>query len=120
MLCIGCTPEKRLNRLLRKNPHLVTTTIVHDTIIIEKVVHDTITKIVFNDSVTVINNERVKLKYFYDTLRQEIHHDVECKEVPVVYEKKIVTVEPPKKPFNWLVLFLSLIIGLMIYKLLKS
>ena len=112
----ACSPESRLNRLLKKNPHLVKTEIIHDTIIVEKVVHDTITKVVFHDTVTVINNERVKLKYFYDTLRETIHHDVECKEVPVVYEKKIVTVEPPPKPFNWWIFFIILVLGLIILK----
>jgi hypothetical protein len=40
----------------------------------------------------VINNERVILKYFYDTLREIIHHDIECLG-DTVYSERIVTVE---------------------------
>lgn len=97
----ACSPSRRLGRLLKKHPELVKTTIVHDTITIEKVVHDTITKIVRHDSVTVVNNERVKLKYFYDTVRQEIHHEVECKEIIKPYVKEIKTVQAVKTKLPW-------------------
>ena len=46
----------------------------------------------FHDTTTVINNERVILKYFHDTLTKEIHHYVECKE-DTVYVEKLVPIE---------------------------
>lgn len=93
-LILGCSPQERLNRLLTKYPTLTEkdTIIVRDTITIEKYVHDTTTVLEFHDTTTVINNERVILKYFHDTLTKEIHHYVECKE-DTVYVEKLVPIE---------------------------
>jgi len=68
------------------------TLIVRDTVVIETYNHDTITLLEFHDTTTVINNEKVILKYFYDTLREVIHHEVECLG-DTVYTEKLVTVE---------------------------
>jgi len=78
---IACAPQKRLNNLITKYPHLAykDTLVVRDTITIEEYVHDTTTILEIHDTTTVINNERVILKYFHDTLTKEIHHYVECK-----------------------------------------
>jgi len=93
-LILGCSPQERLNRLLTKYPTLTEkdTIIVRDTITIEKYIHDTTTVLEFHDTTTVINNERVILKYFHDTLTKEIHHYVECKE-DTVYVEKLVPIE---------------------------
>ena len=93
-LILGCSPQERLNRLLTKYPTLTEkdTIIVRDTITIEKYVHDTTTVLEFHDTTTVINNERVILKYFHDTLTKEIHHYEECKE-DTVYVEKLVPIE---------------------------
>ena len=93
-LILGCSPQERLNRLLTKYRTLTEkdTIIVRDTITIEKYVHDTTTVLEFHDTTTVINNERVILKYFHDTLTKEIHHYVECKE-DTVYVEKLVPIE---------------------------
>ena len=93
-LILGCSPQERLNRLLTKYPTLTEkdTIIVRDTITIERYVHDTTTVLEFHDTTTVINNERVILKYFHDTLTKEIHHYVECKE-DTVYVEKLVPIE---------------------------
>jgi hypothetical protein len=84
-LIVGCSPQKRLNRLLTKHPQLTQqdTIVVRDTVTIQTYVHDT---------TTVINNERVILKYFHDTLTKEIHHYVECKG-DTVYMEKLVPIE---------------------------
>tara|TARA_R100000687_G_C6400285_1_gene141551 strand:+ start:124 stop:573 length:450 start_codon:yes stop_codon:yes gene_type:complete len=94
LLFIFCTPQKRLNRLITKFPHLTEkdTIYVRDTIIIESYNRDTTTIIRTHDTTTVINNERVVLKYFYDTLRETIYHDVECIG-DTVYTEKLITVE---------------------------
>jgi hypothetical protein len=93
-LIVGCSPQKRLNRLLTRYPNLTEqdTLIVRDTIMVEKYVHDTTTVLEFHDTTTVINNERVILKYFHDTLTKEIHHYVECKG-DTVYMEKLVPIE---------------------------
>lgn len=93
-LIVGCSPQKRLNRLLTRHPNLTEqdTIIVRDTVLVERYIHDTTTVLEFHDTTTVINNERVILKYFHDTLTKEIHHYVECKG-DTVYMEKLVPIE---------------------------
>ncbi|MBC8436719.1 hypothetical protein H8D85_00180, partial [bacterium] len=75
----SCTPQRRLNRLLTNHPQLLEkdTIIVKDTVVVQNYNYDTTTIIRLHDTTTVINNERVVLKYYYDTLREVIYHDVE-------------------------------------------
>lgn len=115
---VGCSPQKRINRIIKNNPHLVQkdTVWITDTIIVEGVKYDTITKFLTNTKVEVINNERVRLQYFYDTVTNEIHHEVECKENRIVYERsfvvdKVVTTHDWQKYVIWLVILLVVIVG---------
>ena len=115
---VGCSPQKRINRIIKNNPHLVQkdTVWITDTIIVEGVKYDTITKFLTNTKVEVINNERVRLQYFYDTVTNEIHHEVECKENRIVYERsfvvdKLVTTHDWQKYVIWLVILLVVIVG---------
>ena len=124
LICVACSPSKRLNRIVKNNPHLLDSVKIEviDTIYVERYVHDTITKIVKHDSTIVVDNERVFLKYFYDTVRQEIIHEYECKEVKTVYKTEVKT---PRVVINkptiwehivsiwWLIL---LIIGFYLFK----
>ena len=94
LLLIGCSPQERLNRLVTKFPDLTETDTIYvrDTVVVENYNYDTTTLIRTHDTTTVINNERVILKYFYDTLREVIHHEVECLG-DTVYTEKLVTIE---------------------------
>lgn len=91
---ISCSPQNRLNRKVKraenyayKHGLVIKDTIkVVDTVIIESYIHDTTATIIKHDSTIVVNNEKVFLKYFYDTLRQEIYHEVECKGDTIVRE----------------------------------
>ena len=97
LLCIfliSCNPQNRLNRKVKraenyayKHGLVIKDTIkVVDTVIIESYIHDTTATIIKHDSTIVVNNEKVFLRYFYDTLRQEIYHEVECKGDTIVKE----------------------------------
>ena len=97
LLCIffiSCSPQNRLNRKVKraenfayKHGLVIKDTIkVIDTVIIETYIHDTTATIIKSDSTIVVNNEKVFLRYFYDTLRQEIYHEVECKGDTIVKE----------------------------------
>jgi hypothetical protein len=94
LLVFGCSPQKKLQRLVKKHPELIKldTIIIRDTIIIEDFVVDTITKMEYHDSTVVIDNSKVYLKYFYDTITREIHHEVECLGQEIITEK-IVPIE---------------------------
>ena len=91
---LSCSPQQRLNRLLTKHPQLLErdTIVVIDSVIVENYVRDTTTIIQTHDTTTVINNERVVLKYFYDTLREVIHHEVKCLG-DTVYIETLVPIE---------------------------
>jgi len=99
---IACSPQKKLNRLIKKHPELLTqdtlNLVIHDTIYVENVYYDTVTQLSYHDSTIVVNNEKVYLKYFYDTLTREIFHEVTCygdtvyytKEIPVIVDKIVI------------------------------
>jgi hypothetical protein len=121
----SCSPQRRLNFLIKKHPELLKqdTLIVRDTVIIESYSHDTITNIRLHDSTTVINNEKVILKYFYDTLTKEIHHHVTCvgdtitKEIHIPYE--VVVVEELtfwQKYGSIIIISLFIILSLLFFK----
>jgi len=90
----SCNPQNRLNRKVKraenyayKHGLVIKDTIkVVDTVIVENYIHDTTATFYRHDSITVVNNEKVFLRYFYDTLRQEIYHEVECKGDTIIRE----------------------------------
>ena len=121
----SCTPQRRLNRLLTNHPELLEkdTIIVRDTVIVENYNYDTTTIIRTHDTTTVINNERVVLKYYYDTLREIIHHDVECLGDTVYIETLVPIEKAVYKELSWwqkykefIYIGLFLILVLMILK----
>jgi len=125
ILLISCTPQKRLNRLIEKHPALVQldTIIIRDTVIVESYAHDTTTIFQFHDSTTVINNEKVILKYFYDTLTREIHHEYTCLGDTIIQEKIVQVEKVVYKELSWwekyetlIYIILALFVGLIIYK----
>jgi len=102
-LLFSCTPQRRLNRLLTNHPELLEkdTVVVRDTVVVENYNYDTTTIIRLHDTTTVINNERVVLKYYYDTLREVIHHDVECLGDTVYIETLVPIEKAVFKELSW-------------------
>ena len=66
------------------------TIIIRDTVIVESVQVDTITNIEYHDTIKVIDNSKVVLKYFYDSTTREIWHEVQCKGDTVFIENEII------------------------------
>ena len=91
---VSCNPQNRLNRKVKRAENyaykhglvIKDTVKVIDTVIVESYIHDTTATFYRHDSITVVNNEKVFLRYFYDTLRQEIYHEVECKGDTIIRE----------------------------------
>lgn len=94
IVLIGCSPQKQLNRIIEKNPHLteVDTVRVVDTVVVNNYLFDTINRIESHDTVIIQNNERVEARYFYDTVRQEIWHEIECKN-DTIFQEKLIPVD---------------------------
>ena len=123
LLCIfaSCSPQKRINRLVKKHPHLIQkdTIKVIDTIIIESVQYDTNTIFIPHKTVEVINNEKVRLQYRYDTITNHIYHEVECKgdtlirDVIVPVEKYNITND--YSFVKWIVVLLIFGMGLVVF-----
>jgi hypothetical protein len=91
---ISCSPQNRLNRKVKRAENyaykhglvIKDTIMVVDTVIVYNYKVDTLRTFIRHDSVVVVNNDKVYLKYFYDTLRQEIYHEVECKGDTIIRE----------------------------------
>ena len=123
LLCIfaSCSPQKRINRLVQKYPHLIQndTVKVIDTILIPTIQIDTTTIFIPHKTVEVINNEKVRLQYRYDTITREIYHEVECKgdtlvrEILVPVEKYNITND--YSFVKWLVVLLIVVMGLIVF-----
>ena len=124
-LLFSCSPQKRLNRLVKKYPSLVEldTIRIIDTVITSTIQHDTTTVFQFHDTTTIVNTEKVFLKYFYDTLTREIHHEYICFGDTIIQEKIIPIEKIVYKEINWwekyqslIYIFLIAFVLLVIYK----
>ena len=120
ILLVACTPQKRMNRLIKKFPNLVQldTIKIVDTVIVPTIEHDTTTIFKVSTHDTVINSEKVFLKYFYDTLTREIHHEYICFGDTIIQEKIVPIEKVIYKELDWWEKYQSLIyIGLALFVL---
>lgn len=120
----SCNPQNRLNRKVKRAENyaykhglvIKDTVKVIDTVIVDNYIHDTTSTIIKMDSVTIINNEKVFLRYYYDTLRQEIYHEVECKGDTLIREI-LVPVDKIKvidKDNRFTIIVIALLIALIL------
>jgi hypothetical protein len=125
LLLVSCTPQKRLNRLITKHPNLIQldTLIVRDTIVVNSYNYDTVTTFKYSDTTIIVNTEKVLAKYYFDTLRQEIWHQIECKEDTIFYEKLVPVEKVVYKELSFwekysllIYIALALFVLLIIYK----
>jgi len=134
-LVLSCTPQRRFTRLINKHPHLLTTDtlIVHDTVKVEvpKVVHDTLISQHFFTQITrdtlVLQKERLTVKIFHDTIKQNVYIRGECDTVTVekIVERKIPIKYYEKTPlwkkiFNWLMIAVVLYGAYRLFLFLKK
>lgn len=125
---ISCSPQNRLNRKVKRAENFAykkglvikDTVKIFDTVFIENYNFDTVTNFVTHDTVTFVNTEKIIARYFYDTLRKEIYHEIECKGDTLIKEifipvDKVKIVEKDNKYmfFVWAILILILILYLI-------
>ena len=122
---ISCSPQKRLNRLVKKYPQLtqLDTIRIIDTIVIDNYNYDTVETVNYHDTTIIVNNERIEARYFYDTLRQEIFHEITCKSDTIIQnrfipvEKVIVQEQKTWQKYKPMALFsIVILIALAILK----
>ena len=131
----ACTPQRRFTRLINKHPHLLTTDtlIIHDTVKVEipKVVHDTLISQHFFTQITrdtlVLQKERLTVKIFHDTIKQNVYIRGECDTITVekIVERKIPIKYYEKTPlwkkiFNWLMIAVVLYGAYRLFLFLKK
>lgn len=124
ILLVACSPQKRMNRLIKKFPHLTETKIdtirLIDTFVIQQYDTTLISNVIKQDCVIVINNERVKISYKYDTIKEQIIHSIKLPN-DTIYKEKIIPIEVEKvvyKEISWWEKYQSLIyIGLALFVL---
>ena len=120
ILLVACSPQKRMNRLINKFPNLVQldTIKIVDTVIVPTIEHDTTTIFKVSTHDTIVNSEKVFLKYFYDTLTREIHHEYICFGDTIIQEKIVPIEKVIYKELDWWEKYQSLIyIGLALFVL---
>ena len=124
ILLVACSPQKRMNRLINKFPHLTETKIdtirLIDTFVVQQYDTTLINNVIKQDCVIVINNERVKISYKYDTIKEQIIHSIKLPN-DTIYKEKIIPIEVEKvvyKELDWWEKYQSLIyIGLALFVL---
>ena len=106
--CLGSKEnrqKRKADRLIKKAERIAPelfdkdTIFIRDTLVLDRTIIDTHTNIIYHDSTIIVNNEKVYARYFYDTLRQDIYHEIECKEQKVIYEKEVI--HDVIKPLKW-------------------
>jgi hypothetical protein len=130
-LIISCTPQRRLERLLRKHPELtsVDSITIHDTIrvIVPEVHLDTVVTLQQLYDTVYLEQEQLKVKVWMDRYNK-VYIQGKC---DTVYIDKIVTRKIPiriyektplwKKIINWIFVFLLIITVIYtLYKVAKS
>lgn len=131
ILLISCTPQRRLERLLRKHPELtsIDSITIHDTIrvIVPEVHLDTVVTLQQLYDTVYLEQEQLKVKVWMDRYNK-VYIQGKC---DTVYIDKIVTRKIPiriyektplwKKIINWIFVFLLIITVIYtIYKVAKS
>lgn len=130
-LIISCTPQRRLERLLRKHPELtsIDSIIIHDTIrvIVPEVRVDTIVTLEQLYDTVYLEQEQLKVKVWMDKYHK-VYIQGKC---DTVYIDKVVTRKIPiriyektplwKKILNWIfALLLIVTVCVTLYKVIKS
>ena len=131
LICItSCSPQKKLQRLVKKNPELIRVDTIHhyDTIqhVTEKVHLDTVMSHFshFKDTL-IINKDNLTVKTFYNYTTDSIYIFGECKEdtLYIPYEVKIpietIVVEEKKTPLSFWIICTLVVIAfklLLMYK----
>ena len=113
-----------MNKLIKKFPHLTEISIdtirVIDTFVIEQFDTTLVNNFIKKDCVIILNTERIKLAYRYDTITNEIIHTVKLPN-DTIYKEKIIPIEIEKvvyKELDWWEKYQSLIyIGLALFVL---
>jgi hypothetical protein len=118
-LLISCSPQKRLNRLLKKHPELVQTDTIWkpDTIITVEVKADTIIKMedVVKGDTIYITKENLIVKTFYNYHDSTIYVSAKCKSDTIIREIPVQVQTISAKPTTDWNFYLLIILSILVF-----
>lgn len=121
-LISSCTPQGRLNRLIKKHPELVSSysVVKHDTIVTQSVSTDTIFNYYTKDTV-VIREGKLTMKYFYNSHDSTVYLRGECA-TDTIYREYVVqhnnvSSKPNMLYNNILLVIIFIALGFIVLKL---
>lgn len=116
-LLIGCSPEMRMDRLIKKHPHLLATdtVTVTDSILIRGTQGDTVFKLSYDTMVFVKDNMTVN--HFYNHETDSVYIWAKCHDTVHHFTKDIVTktVTVDSNPWAWKKRHWFFLIGLILF-----
>jgi hypothetical protein len=116
LVTISCTPQKRLNRIIRHHPELLTkdTVTVKDTVVIESIKADTTFISKNNIDTFYLNKDKLRIQIIkhFDTLKVsgECVGDTIIRIIQVPYEKIVVQETFFSKYGKWVIFLLIAIV----------
>ncbi len=108
-LCLtGCSPEKRLSRLLKEHPELATaktiTTVHHDTLMTKEIHKDSVINNIYSRDTVYIKEGRETVKYVYENgSKAYISADVKADtiiKIDSVKSKQTTVIQQVKAPLS--------------------
>jgi hypothetical protein len=114
-ILFSCSPQKRLNRLLKKHPELIQTDTIWktDTVIVEAVKIDTTFKFK-HDTITIVE-DRLTVKTFFNYHDSTIYISAKCKSDTIIREIPVqVQTVTAKNTIDWN-LILLIILGILVF-----
>lgn len=120
---IGCSPERRLQRLVKRYPHLLAkdTITIRDTFITKEVSKDTVFNLSNSRDTVVIKQDKLTIKYFYNRQKDSVYLQGKCdadtvvKVIKVPYDKIIYKSEDWKYILVWAIIGFAFFVSMKMY-----
>ena len=114
-ISFSCSPQKRLNRLLKKHPELVQTDTIWktDTVIVEAVKIDTTFKFK-HDTITIVE-DRLTVKTFFNYHDSTIYISAKCESDTIIREIPVQVQTISAKPNTDWNFYLLIILGILVF-----
>lgn len=123
LLLFGCSPQKRLQRLIKHNPELVDTTFIKDTVVVPGWQYDTIVQLGETDTVIITKNGTTVTLYktLYDSIFVDVlsEPDTIFKEIPCPQIMPLEAKDDWYIEYWWLILFIFVAILFILNKIFK-